>query len=127
MSQGVDEELKNKKFYVPVPISAVILNLVMGLILIFRVGVLYMILQIDAFERSSYDYTSIISFFHTAYIYFLLFVLSYILFNMLLYKYYDLKYNRTDCSRYIAEIVLIMLIPILIFLVIPFASGFLMG
>ena len=127
MSQGVDEELENKKVYVPVPISAVILNLVMGLILIFRVGVLYMILQIDAFERSSYDYTSIISFFHTAYIYFLLFVLSYILFNMLLYKYYDLKYNRTDCSRYIAEIVLIMLIPILIFLVIPFASGFLMG
>ena len=127
MSQGVDEELENKKVYVPVPISAVILNLVMGLILTFRVGALYMVLQIDDFERSSYSYTSTISFFQTMYIYFLLFVLLYILFNILLYKYKDLNYNRTDCSRYIAEIVLIMLIPILIFLGIPFASGFLMG
>ena len=125
MSQGVDEELEDKKVYVPVPVSAVILNLVMGLILTFRVGVLYMVLQIDDFERSSYSYTSTISFFQTMYRYFLLFVLLYILFNMLLYKYYKykgLKYNITDCSRYITKIILITLIPILIFFVIPYTS-----
>ena len=125
MSRGVDEELEDKKVYVPVPVSAVILNLVMGLILTFRVGVLYMVLQIDDFERSSYSYTSTISFFQTMYRYFLLFVLLYILFNMLLYKYYKykgLKYNITDCSRYITKIILITLIPILIFFVIPYTS-----
>lgn len=128
MSQGVDEELENKKVYVPVPISAVILNLVMGLILTFRVEALYMVLQIDDFERSSYSYTSTISFFQTMYRYFLLFVLLYILFNMLLYKYYKYKgpkYNITYCSRYITKIILITLIPSIIFLGIPFASGFL--
>ena len=119
--------MENKKFYVPVPISAVILNLVMGIVLTGRVGLLFIVFLLDDFKRSSYDYMHTISSFQSLYIYFILFVLSYILFNILLYKYKDLNYNRTDCSRYIAEIVLIMLIPILIFLGIPFASGFLMG
>ncbi len=128
MSQGVDEELENKKVYVPVPISAVILNLVMGIVLTGRVGLLFIVFLLDDFKRSSYDYMHTISSFQSLYIYFLLFVLLYILFNMLLYKYYKYKgpkYNITDCSRYITKIILITLIPSIIFLGIPFASGFL--
>ncbi len=115
-------KLKSEKVYVPC--TVVFINLIFGVIMSAMLLGLYLSIRLEDFTRNSYDYIHTLHFFHNSYISLFIFMLLYIISNMLLYGYFRKKYGANDSLRYIGRIVLITLIPVLLLAVVLFIIRF---